>query len=211
MKFLVDFFPVLLFFIVYKFYTDIPAQVVLSINALTFLSLTAGEPADAIFLATAAAILASFAQVSLFWLKHRRFEKIHVISLTLITVFGGATLALQDPVFIKWKPTILNGLFALVFIGSQYIGNKTLAERMMGHAVSVPAMIWQRINLAWGTFFLFSGLLNIYVAYSFSEEVWVNFKLFGLLGLTLIFVFAQALYLARFMEQDDDQQPKKEV
>lgn len=211
MKFLVDFFPILLFFIVYKFYTDIPVQVILSINALSFLSLTAGEPTDAIFLATAAAIVASFAQVSLFWLKHRRFEKMHVISLALITVFGGATLVLQDPVFIKWKPTILNGLFALVFIASQYIGNKTLAERMMGHAVSVPATIWRRINLAWGAFFLFSGLVNIYVAYSFSEEVWVNFKLFGLLGLTLIFVFAQAFYLARFMERDNDQQPNKEV
>ncbi|MCP4409019.1 MAG: septation protein A [Gammaproteobacteria bacterium] len=207
MKFLVDFFPVLLFFIVYKFYTDIPVQVVTSINALSFLSLTAGEPTDAIFLATAAAIVASFAQVSLFWLKHRRFEKMHVISLTLITVFGGATLAFQDPVFIKWKPTILNGLFALAFIASQYIGNKTLAQRMMGHAVSVPATIWRRINLAWGAFFLFSGLVNIYVAYSFSEEIWVNFKLFGLLGLTLIFVFAQAFYLAQFMERGSDQQP----
>jgi intracellular septation protein len=206
MKFLFDFFPVVLFFVVYKFYVEIPAQAISTINDITQLSLTPGHQGDAIYLATAVAIAASFVQVSAFWLKHRHFEKTHIISLVIITLFGGATLALQDPVFIKWKPTILNWVFALVVIGSQFIGKKTIIERMMGHAINVPADIWRRVNLAWAAFFIFSGLANIYVAYTFSEAFWVDFKLFGLLGLTLVFAFGQAFYLARFIESNDEQQ-----
>ncbi len=200
MKFFYDFFPILLFFIVYKFYGAIPPGAIEMINALPLMSLTPSEPAHAIYLATAVAILASIVQVSLYWLRNRHFERMHLISLALITIFGGATLALHDPVFIKWKPTILNWLFAAVFLGSQWIGGKTLVERVMGHAVTVPAAIWRRINLAWVGFFLFAGLANLYVAYNFREETWVDFKLFGLMGLTLVFVFAQALYLSRHME-----------
>ncbi len=211
MKLLFDFFPILLFFAVYKFYTDIPAQAILAINGIAYLSLTPGEPTDAIYLATAVAILASFVQVTLFWIKHRRLEKMHIISLLVITLFGGATLALQDPLFIKWKPTILNWLFAAVFLASQFIGKKNLTQRMMDHAISVPQPIWQRVNLAWSVFFLFAGLANLYVAYAFSEEAWVDFKLFGLMGLTLAFVVAQAFYLARFLQQDEAQQPNKEA
>jgi len=206
MKFLIDFFPVLLFFVVYKFYAEIPVEAISTINDITQLSLTPGQQSDAIYLATAVAIAASFVQVSAFWFRHRHFEKMHVVSLVIITLFGGATLALQDPVFIKWKPTILNWVFALVVIGSQFIGKKTIIERMMGHAISVPAEIWRRVNLAWGAFFVFSGLANIYVAYTFSEAFWVDFKLFGLLGLTLVFAFAQAFYLTRFIESNDEQQ-----
>lgn len=200
MKFFYDFFPILLFFIVYKFYGAIPPGAIEMINALPLMSLTPSEPAHAIYLATAVAILASIVQVSLYWLRNRHVERMHLISLALITIFGGATLALHDPVFIKWKPTILNWLFAAVFLGSQWIGGKTLVERVMGHAVTVPAAIWRRINLAWVGFFLFAGLANLYVAYNFREETWVDFKLFGLMGLTLVFVFAQALYLSRHME-----------
>ncbi|MGH8503794.1 MAG: septation protein A [Gammaproteobacteria bacterium] len=199
MKFLYDFFPVLLFFIVYKFYGEIPAGVIQTFAALPLLTLTPGEPTHAIYLATAVAILASVVQVSLYWLRVGRFEKTHLISLALITIFGGATLALQDPLFIKWKPTILNWLFALAFLGSQFVGDKTLVERMMAHAVTVPAAIWRRVNLGWVSFFVIAGLANIYVAYNFSEEIWVDFKLFGLMGLTLAFVFGQALYLSRYM------------
>ena len=99
----------------------------------------------------------------------------------------------------------------MLFLASQFIGKKNLAQRMMDHTISIPQPIWQRVNLAWTVFFLFAGLANIYVAYTFSEEAWVDFKLFGLMGLTLIFVFAQAFYLARFMEQDEPQQPNKEA
>ena len=210
MKFLFDFFPVVLFFVVYKFYESLPVELIESVNAFLPLTLTPGKASDAIFLATAIAILASFLQVLLYWLKHRRFEKTHIISLVLISVFGGATLLLQDGLFIKWKPTVLNWLFALIFLGSQFIGKMPLAKRMMHHAVSVPEPIWVRLNLAWSAFFFFAGLANIVVAYRFSEETWVDFKLFGLMGLTLVFVFAQALYLMRYVEQDD-KQPDSEL
>ncbi len=174
MKFLFDFFPILLFFIAYKLY--------------------------GIYAATVVAIVASFAQVGWYWLQHRRFENMHLITLALLVVFGGLTLFLQDEAFIKWKPTVINWLFGLVFLGSQFIGRKTLVERMMGAAIELPAGLWRRLNLAWAAFFLFLGLANLYVMYNFDTDAWVNFKLFGMTGLTLAFVLGQGLYLVRYMK-----------
>lgn len=199
MKILFDFFPIILFFVVYKLYGDLPPEVVAMANTLPLLALTPGEPTDAIYLATAVAILASVLQVGGYWLRQRQVERMHLVSLALLVVFGGLTLMLQDALFIKWKPTILNWLFGIVFLGSRFIGSRTLVERMMGHAVQVPAFVWQRLNLAWVGFFLVAGTTNLLVAYTFDEAVWVDFKLFGLLGMTLAFVFAQAIYLARHM------------
>lgn len=201
MKLLYDFFPVILFFLVYKFYAAIPPDLIHAVNPLLPLTLTPGDAGDAIFLATAVAIVASFLQVGLYWLRHKRFETMHLVSLALITLFGGATLYLHDPEFIKWKPTAINWLFGLVFLASQWIGKKTLVERMMSHAISVPPQVWRRLNLGWVVFFFVSGTLNVWVAYSFSQAVWVDFKLFGLLGLSLVFILGQAVYLARFMQE----------
>lgn len=178
MKLLYDFFPILLFFVAYKLY--------------------------GIYVATATAIIATVLQVALFWLRHRRVEKMHVITLAIIVLFGGATLLLRDPVFIKWKPTVAYWLFAAVFLGSQFIGAKSLAERMMGHAIQTTRSVWRRLNLAWVVFFIVMGVVNLYVAYHYSEETWVNFKLFGLMGLTFVFVLAQGLILARFIEDGPD-------
>ncbi len=178
MKFLFDFFPILLFFIAYKLYD--------------------------IYVATAVAIVASFVQVGLFWLKHHRFETMHLVTLGLIVVFGGATLLLEDEMFIKWKPTVLNWLFALVFLGSQYIGQKSLVERMMSKAITVPRPIWSRLNMSWVVFFSAVGFINLYVVYSYDTDTWVNFKLFGMMGLTLLFVLAQAFYLARHIPQESE-------
>jgi len=178
MKFLFDLFPILLFFLAYKLYD--------------------------IYVATAVAIGAAFVQTGAYWLKHRKFEKMHLITLGILVLFGGLTLALHDPLFIKWKPTVVNWLFGIVFLGSQFIGERTLVERMMGHAISAPSPGWARRNWAWTVFFVFMGLLNLYVAYNFSEDTWVNFKLFGMMGLTLVFVFAQAFYLSRYMESAED-------
>lgn len=174
MKFLYDFFPILLFFIAYKIY--------------------------GIYAATAVAIAASFVQVGWYWLKHQRFENMHLITLALLVVFGGLTLFLQDETFIKWKPTVINWLFGLVFLGSQFIGKKTIVERMMGANIELPAAIWPRINMAWALFFVFLGFVNMYVMHNFDTDTWVNFKLFGMTGLTLVFVLGQGLYLARFMK-----------
>jgi intracellular septation protein len=181
-------FPVILFFIAYKM--------------------------EGIFVATAVAIAASALQVAIFWLKNRSFEKMHLITLGLITVLGGATLFFQDADFIKWKVSVVNWVFGLVFIGSGYIGQKPLAARMMGGSVSLPDKIWMRLNWSWGLFFITVGFINIYVAFYYGlelssaerEDIWVNFKLFGVMGLTFAFVIAQAFYMTRYVEEQDEEE-----
>lgn len=174
MKLLFDFLPILLFFVAYK--------------------------AAGIYIATAVAIAATLLQVGFTWWRSRRLEPMHLVSLGLIVVFGGATLWLQNPLFIMWKPTILYLLFAAAFLGSQFIGEKPLVQRLMGSMLAAPDKVWRQVNMAWAIFFLSLAVLNLYVAYHFSEETWVNFKLFGLLGLTLVFMIAQGLWLARHAE-----------
>lgn len=177
MKLLFDLFPVILFFVAYKL-------------------------AD-IYVATAVAIAAGFAQVGWSYLRHRKVETMHWITLGLLVVFGGMTLLLHDPVFIKWKPSIVNWLFAVAFLGSGLFMERNLLQRSMEHAVKLPAPIWTRLNLAWVLFFVAMGGLNLYVAYSYSEETWVNFKLFGMMGLTLVFLLAQGFYLSRHMQPEE--------
>ena len=157
-----------------------------------------------IYVATAVLIIASLLQTSVHWLMHRRFEKMHVITLVLVCVFGGLTLILQDEMFIKWKPTVINWLFAIAFLGSQFIGEKPIIQRMMGDHIVLPIHIWLRLNVAWSIFFISLGIINLYVIYNFDTETWVNFKLFGLLGLTFVFVIAQSLYLARYMQASEE-------
>lgn len=178
MKFLFDFLPILLFFIAYKSYD--------------------------IYVATGVAIIASIIQVVWLWIKQRRVDPMPLLTLALIVVLGGATLVLQDEVYIKWKPTAVNWLFALVFLGSQFIGNMTIAQRMMGKAIDLPSSIWAKLNLAWSLFFFSMGTANLYVAFNFDTDTWVNFKLFGMLGLTLAFMIGQALYMARYMKTDKE-------
>lgn len=204
MKQLFDFFPILLFFIVYKFYLDLPDEWIVAVNqGFPFMQMQPGESKHAIYLATLTAILATVIQVAITALISKRVEKMHVITLILLVVFGGATLLLKDPVFIKWKPTAINWLFALVFLGSHVIGDKPLVQRMMGHALDIAdKTVWKRLNLAWVVFFIFSGIANLLVAFNFSEDIWVDFKLFGLMGLTFIFVIGQAFYLARYLPTD---------
>ena len=215
MKLLIDFFPVILFFITYKFY--------------------------GIYTATAVAIAASFIQVAYSWLHKRHVEKMHLVTLAILVVFGGLTILLQDRTFIMWKPSVINWLFGVVFIASQFIGEKPLVERMMSGNVSLPAPVWSRLNTAWGVFFILLGFINLYVANDFFvaehslmqltglneidfdnciglfqgselemcntahslEESWVNFKLFGMLGLTIAFIVLQAFYLARHIKDQD--------
>ena len=177
MKFLVDFFPILLFFIAYKVYD--------------------------IYVATVVAIAAAFVQVGAHWIKHKKFEKSHLVTLAILVVFGGATIVLQDEMFIKWKPSVVNWIFAVAFLGSQFIGNKTIVERMMSKSVSLPTAIWLRLNMSWVIFFIALGVANLFVVYNFDTDTWVNFKLFGMMGLTVIFVFAQAIYMSRHMETSE--------
>ncbi|GAV21376.1 intracellular septation protein [Mariprofundus micogutta] len=175
MKMLFDFFPVLLFFIVYKMVD--------------------------IYAATAVLIAASAIQTVGHRLLKGSFEKTHVITFVLVAIFGGLTLFLQNELFIKWKPTAINWLFAIIFIGSHFIGNKTIIERMMGANISLPDPVWNKLNIAWALFFIFLGAVNIYVAFEFDTDTWVNFKLFGLMGLTFAFIVAQSLYLVPYLKE----------
>jgi intracellular septation protein len=176
MKMLADLFPVILFFVAYQLFD--------------------------IYVATQVAIAAAALQVTYNQLRYGRVETAHWVTLGLLVVFGGLTLALHDPTFIKWKPTVVNWLFAAAFLLSQLFMQRSLLRRMMDHAVSLPEPVWARLNAAWVAFFFAMGVLNLYVAYNFSEEIWVNFKLFGFLGLTLVFMLVQGLYLSRHLQAE---------
>lgn len=177
MKLLFDFLPILLFFIAYKL-TDI-------------------------YVATGVLIVATLVQVGWIWLRRRQLEKLPLFTAGLVLVLGGATLIFHDPIFVKWKPTVVNWLFASAFLGSVFIGRKTLLERMMGGQLELPTPVWVKLTFAWVIFFIILGTVNLYVAFTFDENTWVNFKLFGMMGLTLLFVLAQAVYLSRHVKSDD--------
>jgi intracellular septation protein len=177
MKFLFDLFPVILFFVAFKL-------------------------AD-IYVATGVAIAATFAQVGWLRLRGRRIDPMLWASLAIIVVFGGATLLLRDETFIKWKPTVLYWVFALTLSGSMLLFRKNLLRSMLKSQVVLPEPVWTRLNWSWAGFFGFMGAANIYVAYNYSLDFWVNFKLFGGVGLMLLFVIAQALFLAKYVEQGE--------
>lgn len=178
MRFLFDYFPILVFFLTYKFY--------------------------GIFVATAATIAASAIQMALYWIKHRRFEKLHIITFILVVLLGGSTLIFHKEIFIKWKPSIIYWAFAIVLFASQYFGKKKpIINRMLGDKINLPANIWIQLNTSWAIFFTLLGGLNLYVVYHYTTNAWVNFKLFGTLGLTLIFIIIQAIYMARHMQHDE--------
>jgi intracellular septation protein len=175
MKVLFDLFPVALFFIAFKI---------------------AG-----IYVATAVAIGATLLQVG--WLKLRK-QRVHPMlwaSLGIIAVFGGATLLLRDETFIKWKPTVLYWLSGAVLAGGAILFRRNLVRVMLSEQVQLPERIWARLNWSWIVFFVFMGAANLYVAYNYSTDLWVNFKLFGGMGLMLVFMVAQALVLAKYVEE----------
>jgi intracellular septation protein len=177
MKFLFDFFPVILFFIAFK--------------------------AADIYVATGVAIGATFVQVAWLKLRGKRVEPMLWASLAIIAVFGGATLLLQDETFIKWKPTVLYWLFGIVLTGAAAFG-RNLIRLMLSEQIQLPAPVWSRLNWSWVGFFGFMGAINLYVAYHYSTDQWVNFKLFGGMGLMLLFVLAQALVLSKYVQDKDE-------
>lgn len=218
MKLLYDFLPIVLFFVAYKV-------------------------AD-IFVATAVAIVAALAQVTVSWIRHRRVEPLHLVSAALIAVLGGATLALHDKSFIMWKPTLVYLLFAGVLVGSQVLG-RPLIQRLLGGRLRMPDPAWRRLGWMWVAFFLVCGAANAGMVEYYAraeralaaaapaattralddldcaadfpgdarapceraaarEALWVNFKLFGLIALTLLFVVAQSFWLIRHAEAIED-------
>ncbi len=221
MKFLFDFFPILLFFIVYKLYGIYPA--------------------------TAVAIVGSILQNAFYWYRHRKFENMHLVTLALVIILGGATLLFHNKAFIMWKPTALYWAFALAFLASQFIGEKPLVKRMMGHAIEVPDRVWRNANISMGLFSILLGIANLYVAnfyftaeqallatsglevnladcagyYSGNavqlcqhakdmESFWVNFKLFGMLILSVAFLIGLGVYLSLHAADKDNLQTTPE-
>lgn len=175
MKILFDFLPILFFFLAYKFFD--------------------------IYVATAVAISSTIAQVAVIWFNTRKVATMQLVTLAIIIVFGGLTLYLQDETFIKWKPTVVNWLFAGAFLATQFVGERTAVERMMSSALTLPKQIWRRLNLGWTLFFFALGCANLYVMRHFDSNTWVNFKLFGMLGLTVAFIILQTLFLSRYIKE----------
>lgn len=200
MKLLIDFLPVVIFFLVYKWAPEFIELIspLLAGDQISYLHSLAP-----IILATAVLIPATILQIFYTRMKTGKFEKMHLVTLGLVIMLGGATIILQDKEFIMWKPTIVNWLFAVAFLGSQIFLEKSFLQRMMEGNISLPQPVWVKLNYAWIAFFTVSGIVNLIVAYNFSEDTWVNFKLFGLLGLTLVFIIGQSMFLYRYIEQKE--------
>lgn len=179
MKFLFDLFPVILFFAAFKI--------------------------SGIFVATAVAMAATIAQIVYVKLRHGTVDKMLLLSGIIITVFGGATLLLKDPQFIQWKPSILYWLFSAGILGAQLLFGKNPMRAMMEKQISLPDAIWAKLNVAWGLLFLALGFLNLYVAYNFSQDIWVDFKLFGITGIMFAFIIVQTLFISKYLPKEDSE------
>jgi intracellular septation protein len=181
MKLLLDFFPIILFFVAFK---------------------VAG-----IYVATGVAIAATIAQIA--WVRHStgKVEPMQWASLAIIVLFGGATIVAHNETFIKWKPTVLYWLMGATLLVGQVVFRKTLLKSLMGSQMELPDAAWRALTWSWVVFFTVMGVANLWVAFNFDTDTWVNFKLFGGLGLMVLFVVAQALYLSRYMKPDEAREP----
>ncbi|MFA6971511.1 MAG: septation protein A [Gallionella sp.] len=179
MKLLFDLFPVILFFIAFKF--------------------------QGIFVATAIAIVATIAQIIWTKYKHGKVDTMLWVSFAIIGVFGGATLLLHDETFIKFKPSVLYWLFSVILLGSNLLFKKNLIRSLLSEKMALPVRVWNRLNLSWSLFFAVLGFINLYVAFNYSTDTWVNFKLFGFTGMMLVFIVAQSAWLAKYVDEKKEQ------
>ena len=175
MKLLFDLFPVILFFVAFK--------------------------TQGIYVATAVAIGATVLQIAWVKFKHGKVDTMLWVSFAIIGVFGGATLLLQDESFIKWKPTVLYWMFSVILLVSNVVFNKNLMRAMLHEKIALPLHVWHRLNLTWSLFFAVLGFINLYVAFNYSTDSWVNFKLFGFTGLMLVFILAQGAWLSKYIDE----------
>jgi intracellular septation protein len=185
MQLLLDYIPIIVFILAY-FYEDI-------------------------FFATAVLMVVMPVVLVVQWAITRKLNRIYAASTVLVIVLGGFTIAFRNPTFLYWKPTALNWAIALVFLGSQWIGEKTIVQRMLGNAAELGNAQWIRLNQMWVVFFLLVGGANLYVAYNFSEAFWVKFKLFGMLGMTLVFVVIQSIWLTLAAQKNESAQGDTEA
>ncbi len=204
MKFLFDLFPVILFFVVFK-WGEGNAEAAQSFGQQFLSELVSGGQVTItqapILLATAIAIIATIVQIGYLLARRRKVDGTLWLSFGIIVFFGGATIYFHNESFIKWKPTVLYWCFAAVLLFSQIFLKKNLIRTMMEKQMSLPDGIWRRVNLSWVAFFMTMGLLNLYVAFNFPTAIWVNFKLFGGMGLMFVFIIVQSLILSKYMKE----------
>lgn len=177
MKQFLDFLPLVVFFAFYKLYD--------------------------IYAATSALIVATAIVLIYSWVRYRKIEKMALITFVLVAVFGGLTLFFHNDEFIKWKVTVIYALFAGALLISQWVMKKPFIQRMLGKELALPQQVWSKLNLAWALFFIACGLANIYIAFWLPQNIWVNFKVFGLTALTLIFTLLSGVYIYRHLPQED--------
>ncbi len=184
MKQFLDFIPLVVFFVVYKLYD--------------------------IYIASGALVAASALVLAFTWFRYGKVEKMTLITFLMVAVFGSLTLYYHNAEFIKWKVTLIYGLFAIALLISQFAMGKPLIQRMLGKELTLPAPVWGRLNLAWALFFIICGAANVYIAFWLPQNVWVNFKVFGLTGLTLVFTLLSGLYIYRHMIDDEKHTKKRD-
>lgn len=207
MKLLFDIFPIVLFFLVFKLAESRPDDAAAFASEHLGALVSGGAVSAAlapVLLATVVVIVATFAQIGWLLARGKKVDTMLWVSLALVTVLGSATVWFQNETFIKWKPSVLYWVMGTAFWISQAIFRKNLLQTLMGGQIELPPAIWRNLNFMWIAFFAFMGLLNLWVAYSFSTETWVEFKLFGGIGLMLLFTLAQGLYLSRHVKAEDE-------
>ena len=202
-KFLFDLFPVIIFFIAYKLGDANPEATRQFLQSLSLPQPAGVGDKPGIYLATLIAIIASALQILWVKLRGQKVETMLWVSLGIIGVFGGATLWLHDESFIKWKPTVLYWVFAGAIFGAALFG-RNLIRGLMNAQLELPEAAWSRLNLSWGGFFAVMGFINLWVAFNYSTDDWVNFKLFGSMGLMLVFVIAQGMMLSKYMDKEEN-------
>ena len=201
MKLLFDLFPVILFFAAFKYSEKNPETAASWVATLLGSALVDTKQAP-ILLATVVVIAATVAQIAWVHFRHGKVDKMLWISLGLVVVFGGLTLFFQNEVFIKWKPTILYWVFAVSMAFSSLVLKKNPMKAMLGEQLSLPEAVWSKVTLSWMAFFAVMGVLNLVIAFNFPTDTWVNFKLFGGMGLMLIFVLVQGMLLSKYIEEE---------
>ena len=210
MKLLLDFLPILLFFVTFRFAEgrkDWAAQFATDHFGALVSGGVVGAGEAPVLLATVVVIVATLAQVAVLELRGRKVDLMLWVSLGLVTVLGGATIWFHSETFIKWKPSVLYWVMGLAFWVSQMFFGRNLLQVLMGEQLVLPPPVWRRLSLAWIIFFALMGVLNLWVAYSFDTATWVNFKLFGGIGLMLLFTLGQGVYLSRHIKDVDDSHP----
>jgi intracellular septation protein len=205
MKFLLDFLPIILFFVTFKLadgHADAAARFATEHLGFAVSGGVVAPTEAAVLLATVVVIVATLLQITLLLALRRKVDTMLWVTFALVAVLGGATVWFHNPTFIKWKPSALYWAMAVVFAASQALLGKNVLKSLVGDQLELPDAIWRRLNIAWVAFFALMGIANLYVAYNYSTSTWASFKVFGLTGLMLVFMLAQGAYIARYVEDD---------